>query len=292
MSDLTSFNCPSCTASLSYDGRSETIRCEYCQSTIIVPDSLKSSSARQGVMGDEVPEVGASIHDILILVQNGRKIEAIKLYRETFGVSLQEAKEAVDQLEHGKPTVIQISTVGAGTAAASSGCGCLWTIAIFAFIAVIIGGVFWANSPDQAKSIIDSFVSGDFETAVESLESTTATVLLNRQAFNDVVATTRGGDGLAPDLLVENWQYGASDIPVFVSFMEPSAENGRRVIRWEQQVATTDNMQSFNFGFDNQNVYITKGNVLHAYGRSDGHGQQAGPPLARDGQRPGAHHLA
>lgn len=274
MSDLTSFNCPSCSASLNYDGRSETIRCDYCDSTIIVPDSLKSSSARQGVLGDEVPEMGNSVHDILILLQNGRKIEAIKLYRETFGVGLKEAKEAVELLEHGQPTVIHLSTIGttaAAGAATSSGCGCGMTIFIFLITFGIIGAVFWLNSPDQAESIMQSVLSGDFESIAESVETATESVVtFRRQPFNKVVATTQGGDGLAPDLLIENWQYGGDEIPILVSYTEANSESGRHDIRWEQEAATTDENQSFNFGFDNQNVYITMKNALKAYSRADG----------------------
>ena len=274
MSDLTSFNCPSCSASLNYDGRSETIRCDYCDSTIIVPDSLKSSSARQGVLGDEVPEMGNSVHDILILLQNGRKIEAIKLYRETFGVGLKEAKEAVEHLEHGEPTVIHISTIGttaAAGAATSSGCGCGMTIFIFLITFGIIGLVFWLNSPEQAESIMESVLSGDFESITESVETVTESVsTLSSQPFNSVVATTQGGDGIAPDLLMENWRYGGQEIPILVSYTETNRENGRREVRWDVEVATTDDNQSFNFGFDNQNVYITMKNTLKAYGRSDG----------------------
>ena len=37
--------------------------------------------------------------DIALLLQQGRKIEAIKLYRERMGVGLAEAKEAVEAME-------------------------------------------------------------------------------------------------------------------------------------------------------------------------------------------------
>ena len=36
--------------------------------------------------------------DIIMLVRQGRKIEAIKLYREKTGVGLKEAKDAVDRM--------------------------------------------------------------------------------------------------------------------------------------------------------------------------------------------------
>jgi ribosomal protein L7/L12 len=44
---------------------------------------------------DALAEIGA-------LIARGRKIEAIKTYRETFGVGLKEAKEAVEALERGE----------------------------------------------------------------------------------------------------------------------------------------------------------------------------------------------
>ncbi|MEI6499745.1 MAG: hypothetical protein WCP21_01835 [Armatimonadota bacterium] len=40
--------------------------------------------------------------DIALLLQQGRKIEALKLYRERTGVGLAEAKEAVEAMETGQ----------------------------------------------------------------------------------------------------------------------------------------------------------------------------------------------
>lgn len=45
---------------------------------------------------------GPSPPTVLGLMQNGRKIEAIKLYREEHGVGLREAKEAVEALAAGR----------------------------------------------------------------------------------------------------------------------------------------------------------------------------------------------
>ena len=47
---------------------------------------------------DNPASVGAD-PDILALVQNGKKIEAIKLYRERTGVGLAEAKDFIDRLD-------------------------------------------------------------------------------------------------------------------------------------------------------------------------------------------------
>jgi ribosomal protein L7/L12 len=45
----------------------------------------------------------AFITPIKQLLDDGHKIEAIKLYREQTGAALREAKEAVDAIEHGEP---------------------------------------------------------------------------------------------------------------------------------------------------------------------------------------------
>ncbi|MCA9947872.1 MAG: hypothetical protein KC449_30530, partial [Anaerolineales bacterium] len=88
---LESFDCPNCQASLDYDAQTTavTVRCPYCSSTVIVPDSLRNQSRQSGQSREVLAEV-------VRLTQNGRKIEAIKLFRETFNVSLKEAKEVVD----------------------------------------------------------------------------------------------------------------------------------------------------------------------------------------------------
>lgn len=39
------FSCPSCNGSLDYDGRSKVVRCPYCNSSVIVPESLRASAA-------------------------------------------------------------------------------------------------------------------------------------------------------------------------------------------------------------------------------------------------------
>ncbi|MAT99244.1 MAG: hypothetical protein CL608_19055, partial [Anaerolineaceae bacterium] len=91
---LQSFECPNCQATLDYDANANslTVRCSYCGSTVIVPDSLRgqrrSSSGQEQVLAE-----------IVQLVQNGRKIEAIKRFRETFNVGLKEAKDVVEAIE-------------------------------------------------------------------------------------------------------------------------------------------------------------------------------------------------
>lgn len=91
------FECPNCQATLDFDPQSNpvTVRCSFCNSTVIVPESLRPrSGARSGPHNQQT-----TLAEIVELVQNGRKIEAIKLFRETFSVGLKEAKDVVDAIE-------------------------------------------------------------------------------------------------------------------------------------------------------------------------------------------------
>jgi LSD1 subclass zinc finger protein len=107
------FDCPACGAPLDYQaGSAATIRCPYCNNSVIVPESLHAmgtadlsqlfSGAQQPAM--HLPELA----EIARLIRAGNKIEAIKLYRDTFQVGLKAAKDAVDALEQGKP--VQVSS--------------------------------------------------------------------------------------------------------------------------------------------------------------------------------------
>ena len=97
-----SFNCASCSAPLEFEG---TImqKCRYCSSTVIAPPELFSSRGGEAY-GDvsSLTGMAAKIAEITQLVHGGNKLEAIKLFRETFGVGLAEAKEAVERLERGE----------------------------------------------------------------------------------------------------------------------------------------------------------------------------------------------
>lgn len=93
------------------------MRCEYCHSVVIVPEPLRrqdgSPAAREAAKPIAPPkpekpklteeEAAAKVTQ---LAREGQKIEAMKLYRETFPVGLREAKEAVDGVEAGRPLVI------------------------------------------------------------------------------------------------------------------------------------------------------------------------------------------
>ncbi len=265
--------CPSCTASLNYDGRSETILCEFCGNTIIVPESMRAGSSQAGYMGSESPEKAQNIHTILELVRAGNKLEAIKLYRETFGVGLKEAKMIVDSLELGQPTAITITTVPTATAS-SNACGCIVGIVIMLFtlgavVAAFVPIVSVTQILEDPQEFVRQFSEGDFQN-IESLVEEAGQVVtsVNRGVINSPRPTTKGGDGLGSDLLVENYQYGGSTSSIMLTYTEVG--DGRRGIRWETPVADSGSNLSYNVGYDNQHVYASSGTTLKALARSSG----------------------
>lgn len=112
------FACPKCGAPQQYSGSGDTIQCPYCETTIIVPKSLRTRSGIPSGLslgaGDWTRQANALI-EIKRLSASGQKIEAIKLYRETFHAGLKEAKDAVEAIERGENVqMAQITVSGPG----------------------------------------------------------------------------------------------------------------------------------------------------------------------------------
>jgi len=111
----TSFKCPMCAAPLDVKpGSGVTVRCPYCENTVILPEELRGGrgTANQGVGQSAGASFGPMIDqalkmaEVAQLLRAGNKIAAIKLYRETFGVGLQEAKNAIEKIERGEPITL------------------------------------------------------------------------------------------------------------------------------------------------------------------------------------------
>jgi len=108
------FDCPSCGAPLDYQqGAAATMRCPYCNNSVIVPGSLhvEGTADLSQLISEVVGAAQPAMHlqelaEIARLARAGNKIEAIKLYRATFHTDLLEAKNAVEALEQGKQVVI------------------------------------------------------------------------------------------------------------------------------------------------------------------------------------------
>lgn len=115
MPQIQVFQCPACGANLSYDGGPEiSFACQFCGTSIIVPEELRARAGQPPPSQAGTPASGAAmpgglplakLAEIKALAQNGRLIEAIKLYREVTGLGLAEAKAAVEQLAAGEPLV-------------------------------------------------------------------------------------------------------------------------------------------------------------------------------------------
>lgn len=102
------FKCPACSAPLEFEGKMMQ-KCLHCGSNVIVPaDVMRQSNSFGNAgsldFGDLSGLTGKALKlgEIQNLIQSGKKIEAIKLFRETFGVGLKEAKDAVEALERGE----------------------------------------------------------------------------------------------------------------------------------------------------------------------------------------------
>lgn len=145
--------CPSCAAPLECDGDAFE-KCLFCSSRVAVAPNNVFSENTAGFNG--LLHQAHKLKDVLRLVRGGNKIEAIKLFRETFECSLLEAKNAVDRLEQGKSVNFQnphfqgaqiISPEAAKTALKAvgifGGSMLLFTAIITIIILGFVGGIVW-----------------------------------------------------------------------------------------------------------------------------------------------------
>jgi len=95
------FNCAACSAPLEFEG-TPIQKCGYCGASVIVPGEMfyqnDSRFAPPGKFGGRAEKIA----EVQRLISSGKKIEAIKLFRETFDTSLKAAKDAVEALERGE----------------------------------------------------------------------------------------------------------------------------------------------------------------------------------------------
>lgn len=98
-------------------------KCRFCGSNVIVPANVIQNSNIFGGAGSldfgdlsSLTGKALKIAEIQQLIQSKQKIYAIKLFRETFGVGLKEAKDAVDAMEDGKSIDISGMQVKASNA--------------------------------------------------------------------------------------------------------------------------------------------------------------------------------
>ena len=109
--------CPSCGAPLAWDGLAPTISCPYCKTAVVAPAELRATAAPPAppvlLRGfQSLAEQEARLQEIVRLARANRKIDAIKLLRESFDLGLREAKNAVDMLAQGDS--VQIAGINLG----------------------------------------------------------------------------------------------------------------------------------------------------------------------------------
>jgi sugar lactone lactonase YvrE/DNA-directed RNA polymerase subunit RPC12/RpoP len=115
------FKCTSCGGPIEYDGGAgPTVNCQFCGSSIIVPEELRARPAASWGSGlvdglFQLQQRAANLQEVARLARSNRKIEAIRLYREIFGVGLEEAKIAVERMAAGGPSEVVVMSSGAGT---------------------------------------------------------------------------------------------------------------------------------------------------------------------------------
>jgi sugar lactone lactonase YvrE len=132
------FSCPNCTANLEHDGGNHlTVQCPFCSSTVIVPENLRPRAYRE----DFAPLLNRSVNlqEIVRLINLGETERAIALYQQSFGISREQASEAVHRLAMGLSlgsTHIQLSGEDFRKAGRSLGCF------ITAIVLLVIGIVF------------------------------------------------------------------------------------------------------------------------------------------------------
>ncbi len=128
MSDTTMLLiCPACGAPLDPQPNQATVKCAYCGNSTILPSSMRSpishgdiATSASGFDANSMLNQTTRMKEVVELVRNGKKIEAIKLFRELTGTDLKEAKEAVEAIEAGKPFAMN---VGSQVSSANIGSG-------------------------------------------------------------------------------------------------------------------------------------------------------------------------
>ncbi|MBK7894167.1 MAG: hypothetical protein WAS33_10960 [Candidatus Promineifilaceae bacterium] len=196
---LQSFECPNCQARLDYNAQAQalTVRCDFCGSTVIVPDSLRS----QPSPGQRSPE---RLAEVVNLVQNGRKIEAIKLFRETFNVGLKEAKDVVDAIErhedihlggtnfHTESVMVTYTSTPAVQTSSGRG-GCIGLVAILILILAGAGAFFFISSSATSDLVED--ISSITQTQLETSNPEDEIAVI----ISTVEAAIPGAVGVTPE---------------------------------------------------------------------------------------------
>ncbi len=118
MPELQVLACPHCGANLTYTAEDgPTATCQFCGTTVVLPTAPPAPGMTASTVPPAFGQMLAGLpldklRELKQLVHSGKQPEAVALYREIFGVGLEDAVQAVNQLAAGTP--ITISTTIAG----------------------------------------------------------------------------------------------------------------------------------------------------------------------------------
>jgi len=94
--------CPNCGAPIGFAGSTQ-VTCSFCQSKLyFTPEGVRAEGGLTDTLEGKPATAGIDLSGVQEQLRAGKKIEAIKLYREQTGVGLREAKEAVEAIERGE----------------------------------------------------------------------------------------------------------------------------------------------------------------------------------------------
>lgn len=211
------FRCPTCTADLDYDGGNHlTVKCDYCSSTVIVPESLRPQVYTQ----DFAPLLAKekALQSIMELINKGELVDAGRLYFETYNVSRTEASDSVQRLAEGM--TLDTSKIQAEfeyeplpESERSSGCGCTLPIfillialgvtyyidsSIFTRVSTMLTGVYaeaTGENPPDFLSEIDTIIAESGLGVTTPIIYTIGERGINPSQFNNPRGLAVGGDG-------------------------------------------------------------------------------------------------
>jgi DNA-binding beta-propeller fold protein YncE/DNA-directed RNA polymerase subunit RPC12/RpoP len=106
------FLCPSCGAPLDADGESETIRCQHCNNSVIVPPELRHPGPQMPTVFSDMFNLDKikRFQEMSRLARSGQTSEAAALFQELTGVSEEVARQSIEAMLSSRPVLLSQST--------------------------------------------------------------------------------------------------------------------------------------------------------------------------------------
>lgn len=168
---IKTFHCPNCHASLDHDTDQQTVSCPYCNTTVVVPEELRSKSAdassRFEVYDDNSMAV---LLEITKLVRNGKFDDAAFLYEEAFDMSPAAARQAVQQMSMGGGTTTTILTTPTYQRRGGGGAGFMMVLVILVGVLVYSGYMMVQSQPELLEQLPPEVASLIGEVAPDMIE--------------------------------------------------------------------------------------------------------------------------